>query len=116
MPAGTTKRVNAIAQQRSEQVKVLITLNRGQLEDLELLGRYRHGQRSRSILVREAVGWLIAREAMSLVRYRDAEVRRRRREAEEARALIVPSSERQRQQLQETLAEARRIARSKSPC
>jgi hypothetical protein len=110
MPQGTPHQPTERAKHRNEMIKVLITLNRGQLEDLELIGRYRHGQRSRSVLVREAVGWLVAREAMSLVRYRDAEVKRKQREAEEARALIISSTERERQKLQDTLAEARRIA------
>ena len=112
MPQGTPQQVSDTAYRRSETVKVLVSLNRGQIEDLELIGRYRHGQRSRSVLVREAVGWLLAREAMSLVRYRDTENRRKQREALEAQALIISSTERERRQLQDTLNEARRIATS----
>lgn len=110
MPQGIPTTVTTKIRHRSEVVKVLITLDRGQLEDLELIGQYRHGQRSRSVLVREAVSWMLAREAMSLVRYRDAERKRREREALDAQALILSSTERERRQLQSTLAEARRIA------
>ena len=116
MPKGTPRRITEESGRRNETVKVLVTLYRGQLEDLELIGRYRHGERARSLIVREAVSWMLAREAMSLVRYRDCEERRRQKEAEEARALIISSTERERQKLQDILAEARRIAsRQPSP-
>lgn len=78
-----------------ERVSVHVVLDRRQLEDLELLVRYRHGERhSRSAVIRRAVGWYLAKEAVWLVRQRRAEAARQARAAELERARRLPREDR----------------------
>lgn len=94
-PRGTPKRVVDEAARRSERVRVVVWLERGQIEDLQVILSVRRGRVTRSAVVREAVGWLLAREANSLVRHRQVAARRRQREAEEARAVRLSRAERE---------------------
>jgi hypothetical protein len=86
MPKGTPRRVTQEHERRGELVRVTVQLERGALEDLEVIVRARRRGLTRSAVVAEAVGWLLAREAGALVRERAVEQRRARREHEAARA------------------------------
>lgn len=111
MPRGLPRRASEEAARRSQLVRVSVRLELGALEDLELLMRYRHPGLSRAAVIREAVTWLRAREAASLVRYRDVDDRRRRRAREEARALALSRQERDQGDAADRLAAALAIAR-----
>jgi hypothetical protein len=111
MPRGIPKPVTEEFDRRGERVRVVVWLDRGQVEDLELLLRHRRRVRTKSAAVREAVAWLLAREAATLVRWRDADERRQRREAEERWAIEVAREERERCEAQAVLDEALWIAK-----
>ena len=88
MPVGVPNRVTREFERRSEPVRVTVVLDRGAIEDLEVLCRHRHGGTvSRSWVVRRAVGMLLAREAEQVIRGREVDRRRERRLAEERRAV-----------------------------
>ena len=95
---GRAQRRPRIAQnefeRRNEAVKIMVTLDRGQLEDLEALSRVRHGPRSRAALIREAVGWLIVREAAQIVRGERVDKRRAVLAEREADAIAFSREER----------------------
>jgi hypothetical protein len=73
--------------------------------------RYRHGISSRNQVVREAIGWLRAKEAAWLIRARRQE-ERRRRDAEELEAgLNVPREQREHQEVEAVVRDALAVAR-----
>lgn len=71
-------------------VRVVVYLEQRALEDLELIARHRHGPRSRSQIVREAIDWQLAKEAGWLLGARRQRARRRREAAELAAARELP--------------------------
>lgn len=115
MATGTPRRVSAEFDRRGELVAVRVWLERGQLEDLELLLRHRGRARTKSAAVREAVAWLLAREAATLVRWRDWEERQRVKEAEERWAIETSREERRRHEEAAMVEEARQIVERHKP-
>lgn len=94
-----------------ERVRVVLLLDRDALADLDLMISHRLGPRSRSELVREAIGWWRAKNAAWIIRARSIDERRARLAAEEERAIRVTRAERDREAAQVTLEQARRIAK-----
>jgi len=90
-------------------VRVHLVLKREALEDLERLVRYRHGGRSRSEVVREAISWLRAKEAAWLLRARRQEELQAKALAELEAARGMGAIERQRLREEEALSAALRI-------
>jgi Arc/MetJ-type ribon-helix-helix transcriptional regulator len=71
---------------RRERVAVTVRIDAEQLRKLDAIVAYRRGGAvSRAALVREAVEWMLAKEAGWLVWHEQREQQRRRREAEAAR-------------------------------
>ncbi len=99
---------------REEWVRAVVVLRRGQIEDLELLVRHRNPKANRSQIVRDAVGWLLAREAMQLIRARDIESRQAEREAREAEAIAYSRREREARDQERELSLARAIVKAAS--
>lgn len=97
--------------------RVVVWLDVDQVAALEAIVRHRRpGPRSRSAVVREAVGWLLVREAVWLLRYHAAEAERAQREAELQAALAVPRAERDAETNAQLVAAALRIiAADQSP-
>ena len=91
------------------RIRVVVWLDAGSLERLETIVRHRRGPRSRSAVVREAVGWLLAREAAWLLRQQAAEDGRRRREADLQLALAIPRQQRDELDVQAAIAAALRL-------
>jgi hypothetical protein len=112
MARGVPKRVT----ERSEAplVRVVVYVDQGALEDLELLVRYRFGPRSRSAVVREAIGWLRAKEASWLLEARRRARVDRERADREAVEASRPREERERLEAEEAVASALAMARSDS--
>jgi hypothetical protein len=110
MPAGTPKRVTDEFERRGELVRVTVRLERGVLEDLQVLCRHHYGDRTRAAVVRRAVGLLLAREAVQVARGYAIERRRAEKSAEEARAIAIAREDRDQEQGAATLAGALRIA------
>lgn len=110
MPRGTPRRVTDEHQRRGELVRVVLRLERGAVEDLEVLCRHHYGDRSRSAAVRRAVEWLLAREAAQVVRAHELDRRRAEREAEEARAIALSRARRDEERAAATLDGALTIA------
>ncbi|HEX4345667.1 MAG TPA: hypothetical protein VHZ31_08905 [Solirubrobacteraceae bacterium] len=48
----------------------MVWLDRERVDELQRIASYRHGRQTRSAVVREAVTWLLAREAAYLLRQR----------------------------------------------
>jgi hypothetical protein len=110
MPTGVPRRVTEEHARRGELVRVVVLLERGALEDLEVLCRHHYGAETRSAVVRRAVGLLLAREALQVVRGHDVDRRRAERAAEEARALVVSRELRDEQRAAATVEGALRVA------
>lgn len=87
-------------------VRIHLVLDREALEDLERLMRFRHGEVSRSEVVREAIRWLRAKEASWLLRARHQEELQERRRAELEAARGMGAIERERLAEEETLRRA----------
>jgi metal-responsive CopG/Arc/MetJ family transcriptional regulator len=111
MPVGTPRRVSDEFGRRGELVRVTVWLQRGALEDLEVLCRYHYGDRRRSEVVRRAVTALLAREAVQVMRGHEVERRRAERAAEEARAVAVAREDRDVVDQEHELEQALSIAR-----
>ncbi|WP_249009663.1 hypothetical protein [Conexibacter sp. DBS9H8] len=92
---------------------MVVYLELGALEDLELLVRDRDPHASRSEIVRQAVSWLRARRAEDLVRLRAVQQRRAAQAAEDARALMLSRQDRDRAQAEDTLTAALAIIHTK---
>jgi Arc/MetJ-type ribon-helix-helix transcriptional regulator len=114
MPTGTPRRVTE-AFERSDFVRVTLVLDRRVLEDLELLLEHRHGARSRSEVVREAIRWLRAREAASIVQLRGIQERKADAAAREAEAIAHSRAERDVRDQEHELVHALAIAVNESP-
>jgi hypothetical protein len=112
---GERRGPNADAQQeferRGELVRSVLWLRRGQIEDLELLVRHRQPGATRSEVVRGAVTWLLAREAMALIRARGIDARKAEVARLEAEALAVSRQEREARDQEHELENALAIAR-----
>jgi Arc/MetJ-type ribon-helix-helix transcriptional regulator len=113
MPRGLPSRITAEAGRRSQLVRVVVYLERGALEDLELLIRDRDPWASRSEIVRQAVSWLRARRAADLVRLRAAQAHRAARAAEEQRALAISRQDRDQEQAADLVADALALINTK---
>lgn len=81
-------------ERRGELVRIELELERGSLESLMLLLEVRHGEQTIDEAVREAVRWLLAREARSIVEVEAIEARRRERERREAASIAYSREER----------------------
>lgn len=96
------------------RVRVVVWLDEDVLERLELLVAYREGgPRSRSAVVRHAVAWLVAREAVWICR-------RQAYERVQSARLVAEFAERERLEREQVTAEeavqrALRIAQGRSP-
>ena len=112
MPAGTPNRVTDEFARRGELVRVTVLVERGVVEDLEVLCRHHYGGESRSAVIRRALRLLVAREAAQVVRAHEIERRRAERAAEEERAIALARTERDAQRAQATLSGALAIAAS----
>jgi hypothetical protein len=92
-------------------VRVVVYLELVALEDLELLVRYRRGGSTRSAIVREAIGWLRAREAAWLIRAKRQEELQARRATEDARAVAIARADRDRMAVEQLVDQAVVIVR-----
>jgi Arc/MetJ-type ribon-helix-helix transcriptional regulator len=102
-------------ERRGELVAVTARLERGALEDLEVLCRHHYGEVSRSEVIRLAVRLLLAREAGQVVRGHEIERRHAEKAAEESRALNLARAQRDQEQAEATLAGALEVAKSAEP-
>jgi Arc/MetJ-type ribon-helix-helix transcriptional regulator len=109
------RRVTEEARRRSEPVSVTVLLERGSLEDLDVLCRHHYGDASRSDVVRRAVSTLLAREAAQVIRGHEIDRRHAEKAAEEARAIALAREERDQEQQQTTLAGALAISALRNP-
>jgi hypothetical protein len=102
-------------ERRGELVTVELELERGSVESLRLLLEHRHGAQTIDETVREAVTWLLAREARSIVELEAIQGRRREKDRREAEAIAHSREERDRvseaSSVQDALAIARAAAR-----
>jgi hypothetical protein len=89
-----------------EFVRVTVVLERSAVEDLEVMVRYRHRGATRSDVVRHAVMWLRAKEAVWLLRIKASEERAARLAEEERRRLAFDRAERDRQQVEASVSDA----------
>lgn len=113
MPKGVPSRGGRVIDEfkrRSEPVRVVVTLDRGQLEDLETIVRYRRPKANRSEVVREAIRWLLAREALQIVRGSGIEARKAERAAREAEAIQYSRQEREQRDQEHEIENALAIA------
>lgn len=94
MTRGVPRRVTQSFKRASQPVRVVVTLSQGELEELELLVHCRSPKATRSEVVREAIGWMLAREATRLVRYRTIEAKRAEQERMAAEALAFKRQQR----------------------
>jgi len=115
VPRGTPRRVAEEFHRRGELVRVTLHLERGTLEDLEVLSRHHYGCASRSEVIRRAVTLMLAREAVQVIRGHGIDRSRAEKAAEEARELAFSAEQRDRQDAAVTLTGALDIAKHVDP-
>lgn len=91
------------------RVRIVVWLDAQAVDDLADIIAFRRGRQSRSAVVREAVTWLLAKQAAWLLRERAANDRRRC-EAE-LKAAAASLAERERAAIDISVAQALRVAR-----
>jgi hypothetical protein len=92
---------------------VVVWLDRRSLEELEVIIEYRHGRKSRSAVVREAVDWLLTKEAGWLLRRRRQDELREREAQLDAEAQLRSAEERAMLNWRATIDHALEIARDR---
>jgi hypothetical protein len=95
-----------------ELVRVTLRLDRRALDDLAVLLEHRHSPKSRSAVVREAITWLRAREAASIVQLRGIESRKAEAAQREAEAVGYSRQERDERDQEHELDAALEIAKT----
>jgi len=79
---------------RGQLVRVEVELELGSVEQLQQLLEYRHGEKTLDEVVREAVTWLLAREARSIVELQGIQARRAEAVRRENEAIAHTRAER----------------------